>query len=196
MSKRIGLFGGTFDPVHSGHISIVKSFLGSGLIDELWIVPAPTPPHKTDKDIMAFEHRKKMLEMAFEDVEDVRITDIEERLPRPSYTIHTIQYLKQKYPDNKFYLCIGEDSLADFSSWYKPEKITESCDLLVAERPESGSRDKESSFLENARFVKHTPINISSSEIRQKLKSGGDSLDQQIPREVLEYIEEHGLYKN
>ncbi|MFH5833889.1 nicotinate (nicotinamide) nucleotide adenylyltransferase [Halalkalibaculum sp. DA3122] len=196
MPDRIGLFGGTFDPVHAGHVAIVESFLESGLIDELWVIPAPTPPHKTDQHITSFEHRKRMLEQAFDHIKGVRITDIEERLPQPSYTIHTIQYLKQKYPEKKFYLCIGEDSLADFSSWYKPEKIVQICDLLVAERPDSNSRDQQNNFLENARFVKHTPVDISSTELRERLKEDGKSLEKDLPPDVLSYIRDNDLYND
>ncbi|MDR8391574.1 nicotinate (nicotinamide) nucleotide adenylyltransferase [Aliifodinibius sp. S!AR15-10] len=196
MSTRVGIFGGTFDPVHNGHISIVRSFIKSGLIDEMWILPSPSPPHKTDKEITSFDHRKKMLELVFSNDENIKISDIEEKLPLPSYTIHTLQYLKQKYPDNKFYLCIGGDSLADFKNWYRAEKIAGQTDLLVAERPEADGRDVSEKFLQNTQFVEHTPVNISATEVRKELQKNGEGLQDQVPPEVLQYIRDNGLYKN
>lgn len=196
MAKRVGLFGGTFDPVHAGHVSLVNSFLDSGIIDELWILPSPDPPHKTDKQITPFEHRKKMLQLVFAHTDKVRVNDLELKLPLPSYTIQTIQYLKQKFPETTFYLCIGGDSLVNFESWYKPDKIIEECELLVAERPDNKKEDMRQNFLEKARFVKHTPVEISGTELRKRLKNDGESITSDIPEAALTYIQENGLYKN
>ena len=101
---RIGLFGGTFDPVHNGHISIVRSFLQSGYIDELWILLTPVPPHKLNKEHVSYEHRKEMLHLAFQDIDRVRISTIEQTLPKPSYTVQTVTHLAQKYPEDEFLL--------------------------------------------------------------------------------------------
>ncbi len=196
MGSRIGLFGGTFDPVHSGHVALVNSFLKSGLIDELWILPSPDPPHKTDKNITPFEHRKKMLDLLFENADQVLINDIEQKLPLPSYTIQTIQYLKQKYPEHQFYLCIGGDSIANFDSWYKADRIAEECDILVAERPDSGTDTTDNRFLQRATFVEHTPVKVSASSLRTRLAENSDKPTDDIPSEVMAYIREQGLYSD
>ena len=193
-TEHIGLFGGTFDPVHIGHLSLAESFLNNEVLDELWIIPSPNPPHKTEKQITAYEHRYRMLELAFADQERVNISDVEQRLPQPTYTVQTIQYLKQKYPQVQWYLCIGEDSLADFESWYKPDKIAEQCKLLVAERP--GTKDQiDNRFVKVARYIEHKPVDVSSSDLRKKLAANGKPSDMLIPQPVMEYIEENNLYK-
>ncbi len=194
-TNRIGLFGGTFNPVHTGHVSLVKSFLGSGKIDELWIIPSPSPPHKTDKNIISFEHRKKMLELALSGIDNVKISDVEERLPLPSYTIQTVQYLKQKFPDDIFFLCMGEDSLAEFNSWYKPDKIAKECRLLVAERP-GREHTGENRFVQEAQFIEHEPVDVSSTELRSVLNNGKTQINEKVPKAVLEYIEQNNLYQD
>lgn len=196
MATRIGLLGGTFDPVHRGHISIVKSFLNSGMVDEIWILPAPSPPHKLSDDITGYPHRKKMLELAFRDIDNVIVNDIEQKLTLPSYTIQTIRFLKQKHPEKTFYLCIGEDSLANFDTWHKAEQIVQECDLLVAERPGSNHADVDKQFLEKAHFVEHSPVEISGTQLRENILNRRNGVEEYIPSQVLSYIREHRLYQN
>lgn len=190
--ESIGLLGGTFDPVHKGHFSIARSFLDSKFIGELWVVLTPTPPHKPDESITAYTHRKTMLELAFDDMEDIRISDVESRLPSPSYTIQTIEYLQEKYTEKTFYLCIGEDSLKDFTQWHRWEEILKRCHLLVAARP-NVETDIENLPTGRIHWVDHTPIHISSTELRKKLSQDIDVNDL-IPEDVLTYIEKKNLY--
>ena len=93
MQRRIGLYGGTFDPVHLGHISLVRSFLNSGHIDLIWILLAPNPPHKEHSNITEYSHRKSMLQLAFSSFKNIEILDIETELPKPSFSYQTIEYL-------------------------------------------------------------------------------------------------------
>ncbi|MDZ7693430.1 MAG: nicotinate (nicotinamide) nucleotide adenylyltransferase [Balneolaceae bacterium] len=195
MGQKIGLFGGTFDPVHNGHVAIVNSFLDSGFIDELWIIPAPSPPHKSTDSITGYEHRKRMLELVFKNRDQIHINDIEQKLTLPSYTIQTIRFLKQKYTNSTFFLCIGEDSLASFDTWYKPDQIVEQCTLLVARRPGSNSKDVPKKYLDNARFVDHEPVDLSASELREQLQATPEKAEEKIPAEAMAYIKEHHLYQ-
>lgn len=195
MADRIGIFGGTFDPVHNGHLSIARSFLDSGYIDELWILPSPDPPHKTDQTLTEFPLRKRMLEAAFSPFGNVVVSDLENRLPHPSYTIQTIEHLKKQYPEKTFYLCIGEDSLIEFDTWYKPGRILEECELLVASRPGIDTEGVRSEIMRRSHFVDHEPVQISSTELRSRLREGKD-VDNLLPDPVLKIIEKQELYQN
>ncbi|MFO7798185.1 nicotinate (nicotinamide) nucleotide adenylyltransferase [Rhodohalobacter sp.] len=189
--KRIGLFGGSFDPVHNGHLEAVNSFLDSGLIDEIWILLTPVPPHKTDQRKTDFEHRYNMLKLAFQESDNTKISDIEKDLPKPSYTLQTIHHLKNQYPDYTFFLCLGEDSLQSFHKWHKYDQILEECTLMVVDRPGSDHSGVGSEILEKTIFVDHKPMNISSTEIRE----APDSFAlMNLPDEVQNYIQKNNLY--
>lgn len=188
--KRVGIFGGSFDPVHTGHVEAVNSFLDSGLIDEVWILLTPTPPHKTDQKQAGFSHRLKMLQLVFSDHDNVQISDLEKDLPTPSYTLQTIRHLKEEYPENLFFLCIGEDSLESFHKWYKYNEILDECTLLVVNRPGFDHSRVDSKILENTIFVDHQPLDISSTQIRE-----GEGKNYSIPDAVRSYIQDHNLYQ-
>lgn len=192
MSKSIGLFGGTFDPVHNGHLSIARSFLDSGLIDELWVLLTPNPPHKENNQT-PYEIRLKMLQKAFEGMNQVTINTIENELPKPSYSVQTIRYLKSEFPETTFFFCMGEDSLAQFNSWKFYTEILDECELLVARRPGVTHEDVEDQVLRRTHFVDHTPKDISSSGIKE-LVSAGKSIDGLVPESVAKIIEKEQLY--
>jgi nicotinate-nucleotide adenylyltransferase len=189
--KRIGLFGGSFDPVHNGHIEAVNSFLESGLIDEIWILLTPAPPHKPDQKKTDFEHRYNMLKLAFQESDNIKISNLEKDLPKPSYTLQTILHLKTQHPDKTFFLCLGEDSLQSFHKWHKYDEILEECTLLVVDRPGSDHGDVDSDILEKSIFVDHKSMNISSTEIR---RASNSSTRMKLPDEVLSYIQKNNLY--
>lgn len=193
MSGRIGLFGGTFDPVHNGHISIAQSFLQSDLIDELWVLLTPYPPHKTSEYQTPYEIRLEMLEKAFSGISNLFIKTIENELPKPSYSVQTIRYLKKHLPDNTYFYCMGEDSLAKFHTWKYYEEILDECELLVAQRPGETHEDVEDKILQRTHFVDHTPLNVSSSGIREKV-ADGTSITDRVPEEVVKVIEKEQLY--
>lgn len=190
MKKRVGILGGSFDPVHCGHVRIAHSFLTAGLIDTLLILLSPYPPHKQNRKQAPFSHRYEMLKLAFENMEKVEISDLEQKLDKPSYTLHTIEHLQKENPDTLYYLCLGEDSLQYFNEWHKYREILEKVDLLVAERPGFDKSSVEEAILEHAVFVEHEPYPISSTEIR---KSKGEIKDH-LPGSVAGYIEKKNLY--
>lgn len=192
MSKSIGLFGGTFDPVHNGHLSIARSFLDSGLIDELWVLLTPNPPHKENNQT-PYKIRLNMLQEAFADMEHVSIHTIESKLPKPSYSVQTIRHLKNEFPDTTFYFCMGEDSLAQFNSWKFYTEILEECALLVARRPGATHEEVEDQILRRTHFVDHTPKDISSSVIKENV-SAGNSIERLVPQSVAKIIEKEQLY--
>ncbi len=192
MSDRIGIFGGSFDPVHNGHISVIQSLLDSRLINKVQVFLTPSPPHKDSSGQTAYEHRLNMLQLAFSDRVDVEVSDLERQLPEPSYTLQTITHLQDAHPENTYFLCVGEDSIDSFNKWYKYEEILEKVPLMVAERPGYGKQGLEHRIVERSIFVDHKPVDISSTRIRK-----GDldiPAEYAVPVSVLEYARKHKLY--
>lgn len=193
MKRRTGLFGGTFDPVHNGHISIAESFLDSGLIDELWVLLSPYPPHKMEEQRAGYNDRLQMLNMVFGEIPGVLISTVEKDLPKPSFTVRTIQHLKNEYPSRDFFFCMGEDSLSAFHTWKFYREIIEECELLVARRPGADHQEVEEAVLSKTHFVDHDPLDISSTGIKSMVRSGQD-ISEMVPERVCNYIEKEHLY--
>lgn len=189
MKKRVGIFGGSFDPVHQGHIHIVSSFLKSGLLDEVLITLTPDPPHKKKSTQAAYSHRLKMLELAFEENRSVVVSDIEQSLPSPSFTLQTIQHLKKTNQNTLYFLCMGEDSLANFHTWYKYRLILGEVTLIVARRQGYESDDLLPEILEKTIFINNTEVEVSSTEIRS-----GVLKNKLLPDKIADYIKKNQLY--
>lgn len=191
---RVGLFGGTFDPVHNGHISIARSFLDSGLIDELWVLLTPFPPHKSDQKHTSYELRYKMLKEGLAGMERCKILTIENELPKPSYTSKTIEFLRRKHPETIFFYCLGQDNLVQFHTWKHHKEILEQVELIVAHRPGESHDDVNEYILKRTRFVDHKPVQVSSSDIRKKIKRG-ENVSDMLPDAVFSIIEKEQLYR-
>ncbi|TVR16956.1 MAG: nicotinate (nicotinamide) nucleotide adenylyltransferase [Balneolaceae bacterium] len=189
MKKRIGVFGGSFDPVHNGHIHIVKSFLKSGVIDEILITLTPSPPHKDHLTQAPYHHRLRMLELAFAGFDQVRISDLEKSLPAPSYSLQTMQSLKASNPACLFFLCMGEDSLESFHTWHRYKELLAEVTLLVAARPGSNGGLVAEEILEKTIFVSNSEIDISSTTVRSRTAE-----KHVLPEPVAEYIRKNNLY--
>lgn len=192
-AKSIGLLGGTFDPVHKGHVGIINSFLQSGFLEHLVVLLTPKPPHKNGKEFAGYDHRLQMLKLALKGMAHVEISTIERELPDPSYTVNTINYFREQHPGLKLYLCLGEDSLKEFKSWYHWEEILQKCSLLVARRPDMQDTNIPADLKQYADFVDHEPIDISSTEIRNRLKKG-EAVTDKLPADVIAYIQQNNLY--
>lgn len=194
--RQIGIFGGSFDPVHQAHLEVVESCLHSEYCEEIWVVPSRVSPFKQDKQTTAFRHRYRMAQLAFESMEGVQISDLEQYLDPPSYTLKTLQHMKLQFPDVRWKLCIGSDNLASFRHWYGYREILQIAELLVAVRPgydvgaETDAIDKN--ILKHTRFVEHNPRRLSSTELRQQLSN--DRPPVSVPEQVMAYIRQHGLY--
>ncbi len=164
----------------------------SGVIDKLLVLPAPVPPHKKEVEKAGFEDRLNMLRIAFQDFENVEVSDLELQLPEPSYTIRTIIHLQKTYPDVNWFLCMGEDSLVDFHKWYQYKEILKRIPLLAAERPGFDGQTIDPEILERTIFADHNPIDVSSTGIRETARIKG--VANEVPAEVGEYIRENKLY--
>lgn len=202
MAKKIGLYGGTFDPIHFGHLNLAVRLMESQQLDAVWFCPAKISPHKQNESPLSPEHRLQMLKLAIEGEPRFKILDTEIFREGPSYTIDTIQELlavqsNKKDPD-RLYLLMGEDAVAGFSKWKQPDEIVKLVPLLIAQRNfSSASLDP----IENPMIresvekgaVKTPMFDLSSTEVRQRLKQKL-YCSHLIPAKVLDYILKHRLY--
>ncbi|PAU93795.1 nicotinate (nicotinamide) nucleotide adenylyltransferase [Aliifodinibius salipaludis] len=194
LEKSIGILGGSFDPVHNGHLSIAQSFLDSDLIDQLWVLLAPDPPHKTGRTQTNYQLRFEMLQAAFKNFNGVKVSDLEKKLPQPSFTIQTLEYLEENYPEYTFRLCIGGDSLRDFKKWKDWQKILDHANLLVARRPSADIKNIDENIKNHLHFIDHEPVQISSTKIRDAV-ANGDDISGLVPSSVNKIIDNENLYR-
>lgn len=192
-SETIGVLGGSFNPVHNGHLAIARSFLASSYISELWVLLTPYPPHKTEQSFVSYELRYQMLQEAFADFDQVKVSDIEKQLTDPSYTVRTLEYLSEQYSDKSFFLCLGSDSAQHFTQWYQWQKILTYCQLLVAGRPSADRIDLPEKVIQKVHFVDHQPISVSSTDVRKKASSQRD-ISGLVPAVIERIIHENNLY--
>lgn len=190
--RRIGIFGGSFNPIHNGHVHLCHSYLDSGLIDELWVIPVYDPPHKSLSELLPFKHRLEMTRLAFIREHRIKVLDVENHLPQPNYTLNTLEYLKSEYPECDFYLCIGGDSLNQFHTWYQYQSILKLTKLLVAKREHFDVHDVSSEVLDRTTFISTKLTPESSTSIRQQLSQTHFTSD--LPKEVMTYIQNHRLF--
>ena len=207
MIKRLGIFGGAFDPVHKGHTQSLKFISDLKIFDEIQVIPNYASPH--NKDIQTDEkHRLKMLEVALKELEDINLNDIELKNKTKSYTYETLKYLKSIYPERHLSLIIGLDSLYSFTTWKNWENILSLCSLLVLERKLNNrlrinkeleskiSADYDDFFSGHGKILilKNDLINVSSTEVRMKIKNN-ENLTGLVDDQVLKYISNKSLYK-
>tara|TARA_Y100000768_G_C23834658_1_gene613079 strand:+ start:220 stop:846 length:627 start_codon:yes stop_codon:yes gene_type:complete len=207
MIKRLGIFGGAFDPVHKGHTQSLKYINDLKIIDEIQVVPNYASPH--NKDIQIDEkHRLKMLKIALKELENIKLNDFELKNKNKSYTYETLKFFKDIHPEKHLSLIIGLDSLYSFTNWKNWENILSLCSLLVLERKLNDSLvlnkkleskisyDYDDFFSGHGKIIilKNDLINISSTEVRLKLKNN-ENLTGVVDDQVLEYISKKSLYK-
>jgi len=199
--RRVGLLGGTFDPIHNGHLVIAYEAYRQISLDEVWLMVSPDPPHKKGRTITQFSHRYRMASLAAEDAAYVTPSDYEVHLPQPSYTAKTLKSLMADYPDTQFYFIIGEDSLHAIETWYEPAEVMRLTELIVAVRDgESYSRTvlEQKEYLcekygARIHLLRSENVDISSTMIRERVKSG-ESIKGLVPFKVEEYIWKEMLY--
>lgn len=194
---RIGIYGGSFNPIHKGHVMLASALLQKGDIDELWLLVSPLNPLKQSSaaDIVSLEHRLRMAERATADMDGVKVSDFESHLPIPSYTIRTLAALDRAYPQHSFTLVIGADNWECFPQWYQHDEIVEKYDVLVYRRP--GCILDESALPQRVKAVETPLYDISSTQIRKAVSEGNEEmLKEWIDEKVRMYIAVHRLYVN
>jgi nicotinate-nucleotide adenylyltransferase len=186
MTSRIGLLGGTFDPIHNGHIAIAKTAIQQLKLDKLLLIPAGNPWQKSE--FSDSKHRLEMVKKAGNDLENVEVLDIEVNKTGPTYTFETLQELHKKYPNSELILILGSDAIAGFDTWKEPNLVKTLARIYVVQRA--------GDFTQDWHFdrIQMPPIEISSTEIREKVKNK-DSISELVPKLVNEYISANGLYK-
>jgi nicotinate-nucleotide adenylyltransferase len=193
---RIGLFGGSFNPVHRQHLNIAIQARNSKLVDEVWFMPVFKPVHKNRDSLVSYEHRAAMVHIAIRNEEGLQLCDVEKRIGKDSYTVNTLKFLKKKNPEHEFFLIIGGDSLRDLNTWREYETLMEMVEFLVVERP----GNKRVSPLKNARihWLKAETSTISSSVIRNSIEKNPTAFDKisesYLPVSVYFYILRNALY--
>ncbi len=200
---RQGIFGGTFDPIHLGHLILAEQCREQARLDQVLFVPAARPPHKQHQALTPFEKRVDMLRLAVSGQPAFRVEDLEKDRPGPSYTADTLRILKERQPANELFLILGADSLNDLPGWYEPRDVIELATLLIVARPgwemppltavwQALGRDGA----EPVRIeIVHCPlIDISSRDLRQRV-AAGQTIRYMVPRAVEAYVQDKKLYQ-
>ena len=199
--KKIGIMGGTFDPVHVGHLILGEAAYRQFSLERVWFMPSGNPPHKRDRTGGATdEQRVEMVRLAISDNPHFRLSLIEMYEDGYSYTYRTLEYLRKQYPDTEFYFIIGGDSLFEFNHWREPQRIANACHIVAAVRNQV-SPEKFDTVLSDMHsryqreFLKlDTPnLDISSRHIRDMILKG-ESVKYYLPDPVIQYIYENHIY--
>lgn len=193
---QIGIYGGTFNPVHLGHVHLLREVLQSGLLDRILVMPDRTPPHKQAPDLIDGEKRFEMLQLATRGMEGVEVSDFELRREGKSYTYMTLRLLRQLYPDDNFSLIMGADMLLSFREWRNWEEILAHTRLVAAARDagEYERLEEAAKSLGHTDLLKITPFPASSTQVREAVREGRP-LDGLVPEAVARYIRENRLYR-
>jgi len=191
------ILGGTFDPVHNGHLTLAHDVLSTKMLDGLLLVPAYHPPHKPKECYASYEDRVAMLQLAVENYNYFAVCRIEEELAGTGFTLYTVRALKKKYPAAGFYFLIGADNIEAIKDWYKPEEIIDEIKIIAGTRPGFTPDRTAHKLAEKIEFIATTPVDISSSEIRKKIKQGAGrtELVKLVPEKVADYILRNELYR-
>jgi nicotinate-nucleotide adenylyltransferase len=214
MPPRLGIFGGTFDPVHLGHLRVAQEALDILGLDEMIFVPVSIPPHKPDRNILSFESRWRMLQLAIAGNSRFRLSDLEQRMPGKSYTVHSLRLLQSETPGGELFFLVGRDAFFEMDTWYDYKEIFRLAHIVVLCRPEcsedeildfmcrkvselyriaSENREILHPVLRPVHILQNTRIDISSTRIRE-LASRGQSVRYLVPDGVWSYIGENDLY--
>ena len=200
MNKTIGLFFGSFNPIHVGHLIIANHVVQLEHIDEVWLVISPHNPHKIKESLLPDLNRLYMVNLAVEDNNKLRASDIEFKMPQPSYTIDTLTYLKEKYPQNEFCLIMGEDNLRSFHKWKNYESILNAHKLLVYPRvlteQEIDKEQKLNTIIEPQHFemIDAPLMKIAASFIRNSIREKKD-VRYLLTEPVWKYCDEMSFYR-
>jgi nicotinate-nucleotide adenylyltransferase len=199
---KIGIFGGTFDPVHIGHLIVAEQCREQGKLDQVWFVPAARPPHKLDRPLTRFEHRVEMIALAIAGQPSFRIDELEKNRAGPSYTADTLEELSRLHPACEFWLLLGSDTIADLPAWRDPSRVVAGAGLMVSGRPGHAVPSAEQvrgmlRLREGAALrylaVDSPLVDISSRDLRRRVGQGR-SIRYMVPRAVECHVREKRLY--
>ena len=189
---RIGLFGGSFDPVHTGHVQLARAALAELHLDRIIFIPARQPPHKKKRSLTSSARRCAMLSLALKPYPYFSLSRFELKRSSTTYTYQTLQYFRKRFPDAELFFIIGSDSLAELHRWRRSGLLAALTTFIVGKRPDVLA--EKFLFPGNARFLRHPVRKVSSSDIRVR-GAEGKSIRGLVPETVRKYIQKHKLYK-
>ena len=191
MKKRTGIYGGSFNPIHLGHVSLAKALAESSLVDEMWLLVSPQNPFKANANLLDDETRLRLTRLAVSDVPGVEVCDREFSLPRPSYMFNTLTVLSREHPDREFVLVIGADNWERFPDWYRSSDILAAYRVIIYPRPGFVLPDVPKGVT-----IADTPLlDISSTAIRCRIANDPDYDGEGLPPAVWKEIKATGLYR-
>lgn len=190
---KVGLYFGSFNPIHIGHLIIANHIQQFSALDQVWFVVSPQNPFKKKSTLANDHERLHLINLAIEDYPNLRVSNVEFSMPKPSYTIDTLVVLKENFPDVEFFLIMGMDNLKNFHKWKNHEQILKQCSVLVYPRPgyEAGKWDSHPKF----NIINAPLMEISSTFIRKALKEN-KYIRPMLPEKVWEYLDGSSLYGN
>jgi len=188
---KIGLYFGSFNPIHIGHLIIAIHALNTTLLDQVWFILSPQNPHKISSTLLNENHRLSLIKLAIENESKLKASNIEFKLPRPSYTIDTITYITEKYPANEFAMIMGSDSFNNLPKWKNFELLIKNTNLYIYERPNF----KIDNYIKAKIYILNAPLlEISSTHIREMIQKG-KSIRYMVPDVVKEEIDNNNYYR-
>lgn len=187
---KIGLFFGSFNPIHIGHLLVATHIREFAELDEIWFVVSPQNPFKINAELADENHRLEMVKLATENVDYFKVSDIEYSLEKPSYTHITLKELAKQFPTHKFHLIIGEDNVSKFNDWKEADWIQENFKIYIYNRGQRNSEFK----IQNSEFIILPKFDVSSTIIRNRIKNN-QSIKYFITETVEQYITFHKIYK-
>jgi nicotinate-nucleotide adenylyltransferase len=193
-SKKIGILGGTFDPIHLGHLVLAEQVKEKLKLDQVVFIPCLRSPHKTRQKLSPAKDRYRMTQLAVEGNSSFAVSDIELKRKGLSYTVDTLTDLKNLYPSSKIYFLTGSDVLKEFATWKDPEQIYRLAKVVIAIRPGFDEFDRRNRFAKKSIVVPITGVDVSSSGIRQRVKKG-KSIRFLVPLSVDDFIKRKKLYR-
>ncbi len=189
-----GIMGGLFDPVHYGHLALAEHAREAFSLSGVLYVVSFNPPHRREKQMASFDNRLQMVKLVTGNNDFFTVTDLEKELEGPGYTLSMVELLKSRYPDVIWHLILGADNIESFELWHKPEDLIKEVKIVVGGRPGYKAEPNNSHWNEAVSYFEIPLMEVSSTLIRQRVKSG-QSIRYMVPENVLSFIEEKGLYR-
>lgn len=189
---KTGIYGGSFDPLHNGHISLARQALQKIGLDEVWLIVSPHNPLKKQENLTDDHLRLEMARLALADEPQLVVSDYEFHLPRPSYMWNTLEQIQQDEPERELYLLIGEDNWENFDQWYRHEDILKKYHIVVY--PRETNTNKPHRRHRHLRYLRAKLMPVSSTMIREKVRNG-ESIEGLVPAKIADFIEQYHLYR-